>query len=426
MSGVKHQRQSTGNMADESATLLNKSSHSGLQQERATSQQITVNLITGGLGAGILSLPWSTAGSSIIPSLLIIAGVLILNGWTIMILVRAADHKQAFDLGSVLSHLPGRMGPAAQIVCNIMVWVSMFMCLVSYFIVLADSMVPFTAGTILARREVAVAIIASVALPLSFLDLRSLSWTSCLAVVGNVYIFMLLIGLYTNQPAPVDVCIMGLSRGNVAMVSAMMQAVIIQMCVLPMYQQLENRTPQKFLGIVSTAFCALFAIFSGFSVVAYLTFGPMVHGNLLLDLPHSVWGNMGRAAASISVLAVFPIMVMPMIAPVKKLERQGGMQFACLVATVGIVIMVSITAFFVRDLGFMNVINGATCVGFFVALFPALVGLYILERRDGIVWKIAMFTLLAFGFTMSALGFLYTDNYVADVSGHCLLSVKER
>merc|ERR1719487_2619331 len=122
------------------------------------------------------------------------------------------------------------------------------------------------------NRHIVVGLTALIILPITFLNQRNMAWTSSVVVLVNVYIFLLLIRLYEVQPTPTDVCILGFSTGSIAMVSAMMQAVIIQMCILPMYGQLEDRSPRKFQGIVMTAFSALFAIFAGFSAIAYLTF----------------------------------------------------------------------------------------------------------------------------------------------------------
>ena len=51
----------------------------------------------------------------------------------------AGDRHQTFDLGSLLGKLPGRMGTSAQAVCNAVLWVTMFLCLVSYVVVITDS-----------------------------------------------------------------------------------------------------------------------------------------------------------------------------------------------------------------------------------------------------------------------------------------------
>jgi len=396
-------------------------------EPKTTSQDLTINLIAGGLGAGIFSLPWSTAGASLIPSILTIGGVLLLNGWTSIILVEAAEHWKAFDLGGLLRNLPGKLGPIMEACCNSLVWCSGFMCLVSYFIIIADSVVPFAGQSMLSNRHVVVGLTAVAMLPVTFLNQRNMAWTSSLVVLVNVYIFLLLVGLHHTDPAPADVCILGFSTGNIAMVSAMMQAVIIQMCILPMYGQLEDRSPRKFQGIVITAFSGLFGIFAGFSAIAYLTFGAGVHGNVLLDLPHDHWGNLARVASSLSVMGVFPLVLLPMIAPIQNYRgfSAGAVgtnmrQLATSVAKVVIITLVMATAYVIHDLGVMNVFNGAFCVGGMVGLFPAMAGLYLLKGKTSIWWNLAMYTLLTVCISMSVLGLYYTDNYAEDLVKHCI------
>eukprot|EP00746_Dinoflagellata_sp_MGD_P009679 gnl/MRDRNA2_/MRDRNA2_119754_c0_seq1.p1 gnl/MRDRNA2_/MRDRNA2_119754_c0~~gnl/MRDRNA2_/MRDRNA2_119754_c0_seq1.p1 ORF type:complete len:443 (-),score=68.62 gnl/MRDRNA2_/MRDRNA2_119754_c0_seq1:251-1579(-) len=396
-------------------------------EPKTTASDLTVNLIAGGLGAGIFSLPWSMAGASLVPSILTIGGVLLLNGWTMVILVEAAEHWKAFDLGGLLRNIPGRLGPIMEVCCNTLVWISGFMCLISYFIIIADSVVPFAGHSMLGNRHVVVGMTAVVLLPITFLNQRDMAWTSSLVVLVNVYIFLLLIGLYATDPEPADVCILGFSTGNIAMVSAMMQAVIIQMCVLPMYEKLEDRSPRKFQGIVITSFSGLFGIFAGFASIAYMTFGPGVHGNVLLDLPHNHWGNLARIASSLSVMGVFPLVLMPMIAPIKNYRgfTAGAVgnnmrQLAISIARVAIITMVMGAAYCIHDLGVMNVLNGAFCVGGMVGLFPAMVGLYLLKGKQSTSWNLAMCSLLCVCLSMSVLGLYYTDNYAADLVKHCI------
>eukprot|EP00746_Dinoflagellata_sp_MGD_P010791 gnl/MRDRNA2_/MRDRNA2_122422_c0_seq1.p1 gnl/MRDRNA2_/MRDRNA2_122422_c0~~gnl/MRDRNA2_/MRDRNA2_122422_c0_seq1.p1 ORF type:complete len:435 (-),score=53.92 gnl/MRDRNA2_/MRDRNA2_122422_c0_seq1:74-1378(-) len=393
---------------------------------KATATQITINLITGGLGAGIFSLPWSTAGASIVPAVAIIAAVLLVNAWTIVVIIHAAERTRTFDLGSLLGHLPGVSGRIATVLCNSTIWCSLFMCLVGYFIVVADAAVPFTSGITLLpehHRSIVVCMTGLLILPLCFCDQSKLSWSSTLAVLVNIYVFGLFCYLYFTQGshAPDNVCYFGLSRGAIAMVSAMMQAVIIQMCVLPMYHQLEDRSPKKFTGIVTVAFSCLFFIFAGFAVMAYLVFGPGVHGNILLDLPHTTWGNAARLGAALSVIAVYPIQLMPMIAPVENYPWRTQHSRTLWVSGVKftVVLMSMNCAFVVTNLGFMNVVNGALSVGVFVALFPSLVGLFLSEQRSSTWWQCAMGALLFFGILMSVLGLMYTDNYEGLMAASC-------
>jgi hypothetical protein len=144
-------------------------------EETVSPLGMTVSLVTGGLGSGLLTLPWGMAGVGILAGGCIIMLVLLLNGFTIMILVHAAERFQKFDLGSVLSLLPGRIGPATQYFCNFLVWLTMWMVLVGSMIVVQDSATPLMpAGTLFAQRWVWATVGSALVVPLCFLDLKYL------------------------------------------------------------------------------------------------------------------------------------------------------------------------------------------------------------------------------------------------------------
>lgn len=199
---------------------------------RVSVRGMTVNLITGGLGAGILTLPWGMAGASVVVALLLILLVVSLNACTILILVHAAEEHGKFDLGSLLRLVPGRWaGPLAQGACNALVWLTLWMTLVGarsalpaaaprsrarlpllhrgrpgagYLIIIQDCLVPLApAGSLLSRRWVWAVIASCVVLPLSLTDLKFLSWTSAFSVCVNLYLFAELCAeLYQHGATP--------------------------------------------------------------------------------------------------------------------------------------------------------------------------------------------------------------------------------
>jgi len=75
----------------------------------ATVTSVTLNLIGGGLGTGILSMPWGMAGGSVFVSLGVLAVVLAVNAFTIMILIHAGEKYKQFELGCLLGMLPGKL-----------------------------------------------------------------------------------------------------------------------------------------------------------------------------------------------------------------------------------------------------------------------------------------------------------------------------
>merc|ERR1712046_481423 len=103
-----------------------------------------------------------------------------------------------------------------------------------------------------------------------------------------------------------------------------------------------------------------------------------------------------------------------MVAPVRDSRFQ---RFAGLVK-VGIVLASCSGALLTRNLGLLNVVSGSVCVGVFVGLTPGLVGLHLLGKP-----KLQMLGLMAVGAAMSALGFVFTQNYASDNAAHCMLPI---
>merc|ERR1712113_811570 len=69
-------------------------------------------------------------------------------------------------------------------------------------------------------------------------------------------------------------------------------------------------------------------------------------------------------------------------------------------------------------LGFVNVVDGALCVGVFSSLSPALVGVFLLEQKS-FLWRSSLILLVIVGLIMSGLGFVYTENYEQDLEKYC-------
>jgi len=398
---------------------VSKQSVEGTLPKKATARAITLNFITGGLGSAMFSLPWSIAGTSIISGIVIVAVVMLLNAWTISIIVRAADRYEVFDLGAVIEHIP-HVGRPLMLLTNACIWFVMFMCLVSYTMVMHDSAYKFVQGTIIDSRLVLMCLASLLVLPLCFFSQRLLEKTSSIAIIINVYLFIL-IGIFYGEKAaddelPEGSCIFGGTvRGNFAMASVMFQAVIIQMCVLPMYEELENRTPEKFDKIVAVGFSVLFVIFCGFSSIAYLLFGPNVNDDVLYILPDNIWSSIAQIGVILVVSCVYPIMLYPMIAPLKTMAVfQGATQVLALtVAKLLIVGAALLVALLVTSLGVVNIINGAGSAAIFVTLIPVAIGFFLLDV--GPCYRVALLFLLVVGIGLSACGLIFEGNFVADL-----------
>jgi len=379
---------------------------------------MTVNWITAGLGVGMLSLPWSAAGASVIPGAMVNAVVMFTMAYTMVIVAEACEKYQTFDLGALVRHLPGRTGPVMSGLSNLIIWVCNFMCLIGYMIVVADSVLPMLSDSPLKSRTLLIAAMSSICLPLCYVDQNYLAFSSWLAIAINVYLFVYVGYLSAITPwEGTPMCAFGLGKGMASMCNTVVMALSLQMLVPPMYETLEYRSVARFRTVIFTAFGFLFLLFVGFQTAALYAFGPYVPQDLLASLPHDVAGNTVRFGMIGMVLGVYPLMVMPMVAPIRNVEW-GGKSMAKWV-TLGIVASSMAASFYVTQLGVLNVLNGAIIVLIICTLAPALLGLQLQKN-----W-LAMMMLVVVGSALLVCGILLPENYVDEVQNSCLMKLKE-
>jgi amino acid permease len=337
--------------------------------------------------------------------------------------------------GRLGRRLPG-LGALTQTFINCMVCVVCMISLVSYLIVMYDSAKDLV-GDALSRSAV-ISLAALLMVPLCFLDQRYLSWSSTIAFLVNIYIIGLMISLYAEKSfeksLPSGACLLGVGKGVIAMLAVLGQCFVIQMCVLPMYQELEDRSPRNFRRCLLIAFGALTLIFGAFAFLGYLTFGPSVEGNALKSLPQTGWARAAQIGTIMVVSALYPIMAIPMVAPVRNMNL-GGFYNNCrpeaaarrrkLVTSAAILVIVLVScvgALSLEKLLVVNVIGGALCVGIFAGLAPGLAGLCLLETRSS-AWKFMMLILIVLGVLNAVIGIVFTDNYEEDIASHCAVQV---
>jgi amino acid permease len=336
----------------------------------ATFASTVVNIMTATLGSGILSLPWAAQGSSAVVVLLVTAGVLVFNAWAAGLLIDAADRTGVLDLGALLGKC---VGPKAEPICNASIWVCMFAVLVSYLVIIAGGTARLAVASGIAHgddvlqaggiwRAVLLAVVSLVLAPICFLPSSRLAFSSTLSVVVNVYLFLLVTsdGVSARQ----STCVFGLGQGVITFVSTLGTAVVIQMCLLPLYGEMKDPCPRKFRRAVNLSFTAVGVLFVAFAVIADVAYGDGIESNVLLNLKPGAWGVFAQIGMIAVMFGVYPLMIMPMVAPLK----QRGM------ATAAVIFAVWVTALFVTDLGVLNVYNGAFSCFCYSTLAPVLVG----------------------------------------------------
>eukprot|EP00928_Gymnodinium_smaydae_P012149 TRINITY_DN14417_c0_g2_i1.p1 TRINITY_DN14417_c0_g2~~TRINITY_DN14417_c0_g2_i1.p1 ORF type:complete len:422 (-),score=64.07 TRINITY_DN14417_c0_g2_i1:251-1516(-) len=411
----------------------------------ASAFAITLNVITCGIGAGVLTMPWGMAGASIITFSLLVVFINAINFWTLLILIEASERLQVFDLGALLRKLPGAWGSLASKVSTATVWSTRILTLLGYTIIAVDSITavaPF--GSAFSQRWVAAIATGIVVFPVCLLDQRRLAFTSSLSIGVILYVMLLVAcAAYSSltagsvQYARDDICIFGVAGGAFTAACLIYFGIIMQMCVQPMYKDLADRSPEKMRRILVVAFTILTVLYIAIGLCGYLAFGPNVSSDAISALPPGFPATVARGAMALCIVGVFPIQLMPVLAPFKReatSTREQGLLHAdaesgrChtsgkLNATVvyvaaGVVLFVTLASFRVSSLGPLVAVNGAVQVSTFAGLMPGAAGLFLLDRKSARL-RICCILLIIGSFFCSIGGFVFTNNHPDSLARNC-------
>lgn len=217
---------------------------------------------------------------------------------------------------------------------------------------------------------------------------KYLALTSSISVLINVFVVFAValnfVLYYRKQPTALaanewtakgDICLVGVSSGSIAMVSGTLMAAAIQSCIPPMYEEMAQRSPEKFNSALKVSMVLQWFLFAAFCSLGYFTYGDNVEGNLLKNLAATgqwyVW--VVQIGMVFVLITVYPLMLNPMVAGFKN-------PFWRMCIVLSIIVVSTISALFLEDLDMVNNLSGATSAFFFVALFPAVVAIRLLYK----------------------------------------------
>ena len=220
-----------------------------------------------------------------------------------------------------------------------------------YLMIIGDSVVPTVENhsSFTVDRKIPIVLGTFVILPLCFLSQKTLAFTSSLGVFSNCFIVFAILYNYgilkhSETWTPPEVCMLGFTEGNITFVSSICMAMVIQPCILPMYENLERRSPERFAKSLRRSFLVLWGLFMLFSVFAYITYGAEIKGDVLKNLPKAWYSTVARLAMTVVVITVYPLMLAPLTAPIKKKGQK-------MVATCVILASTCVGAMQVENLG---------------------------------------------------------------------------
>mmetsp|Transcript_31097 Transcript_31097/g.72214 ORF Transcript_31097/g.72214 Transcript_31097/m.72214 type:complete len:337 (+) Transcript_31097:2-1012(+) len=306
----------------------------------------------------------------------------------------------------------------------------------SYAIVIGDSFSRILhyfgiVGIFTSRQVSLVSVMVVVLVPLCMQkDLSILSYTSLLGLIFEVFVVCFMQVRYLDGSyAPggqfygaIDevyvpnfedgVDYWGTSITTFVLLGTLSNAYIAHYNAPKFFSQMRTRTVNQFNSVITLAFVFSLSIYLWIMAVGYLTFGSAVDGLVLDNYAESDGGAMvARVAIGFAVVFGFPLAFTALrdsTISTLNLDRESSVVFR--MVTFGLLVPITITACFVRDLGLVNSLMGAFFGGMIVLAFPGLLTYFAggntpggktefsrLEVRGAWVW-------IVFGFVMSTLG----------------------
>mmetsp|Transcript_4878 Transcript_4878/g.7509 ORF Transcript_4878/g.7509 Transcript_4878/m.7509 type:complete len:476 (+) Transcript_4878:159-1586(+) len=365
----------------------------------ATAPNVIFNLVKSIVGAGVLSLPAGIAAFGDAPSALIPASVLIavmgaISGYTFSMIGRICKTTKSKSFREAWDNT---LGSRSSWIVAFAILVDCFAGNLSYSMILADTikdLVLASTGRAITRTQSLYGVTGLVLFPLCLLpDLNALAPFSLVGILGMLYtaVAMTMRFFGTAYKAPAGAFLSSIpaapSFGKKGAMAVFSPKALILTCMLSnayiahfiaptCFLELKNNTVKRFNTVVKSSFSISVLLYMLISAVSFLTFGAASDGLILNNYaPQDFLMSLSRVAVTISVICSFPLCfigtrdgLLDLInVPTEKRTRRLNNQL-----TMGVMVLVTLMAQKLTDLGLVASISGATFGTALVFVFPCL------------------------------------------------------
>ncbi|CAI9267417.1 unnamed protein product [Lactuca saligna] len=372
------------------------------------------NLSTSVIGAGIMALPATMKVLGLIVGLILIFLMGILSEISVELLVRFAVQSKSNSYGEVVQEA---LGKPARILSEICIIVNNAGVLVVYLIIIGDVMSGSLRHTgvfdqwlgngFWDHRKIVILVVVIICLaPLCALNkIDSLSTTSAasvaLAVVFVLVAFIvafikLLEGKIGTPRLTPDFGSEKAILDLLVVIPIMSNAYVCHFNVQPIYNELENRSPQKMnkVGRLTTALCV--TIYASTAIAGYLLFGKDTESDILtnFDRPLGVRFSMAltyivRVGYVFHLVLVFPVIHFSLRQTVDALVFDGSAPLSesrkrCLGLTFVLLAVVYLGSTMIPSIWTAFKFTGATTAVSLGFTFPALIALRLSSQGPGL------------------------------------------
>ncbi|KAK1436790.1 hypothetical protein QVD17_02573 [Tagetes erecta] len=372
------------------------------------------NLATSVIGAGIMALPATMKVLGLIVGLVLILLMGVLSEISVEFLVRFAVQCKANSYGEVVDEA---LGKPARILSEICIIINNAGVLVVYLIIIGDVMSgslrhigvfdQWLGNGFWDHRKLVILIVVVVCLaPLCVLDkIESLSTTSA-ASVGLAVLFVIVtfcvafVKLVEGKIEPPRLTPDFGSKEAIldllVVIPIMSNAYVCHFNVQPIYNELEDRSPQKMnkVGRLTTVLCVM--IYASTAVAGYLLFGNDTESDVLtnFDKPLGIRFSTAltyivRVGYVLHLVLVFPVIHFSLRQTVDELAFNGSGPLSesrkrCVGLTVVLLALIYLGSTMIPSIWTAFKFTGATTAVSLGFTFPALIALRLSSQGPGL------------------------------------------
>uniref|UniRef100_A0AAZ3S6G9 Sodium-coupled neutral amino acid symporter 2 n=1 Tax=Oncorhynchus tshawytscha TaxID=74940 RepID=A0AAZ3S6G9_ONCTS len=256
------------------------------------------------MGSGILGLSYAMANTGIALFVILLVAVSIFSLYSVHLLLKTANEGGSLvyeQLGYKAFGMPGKLAASISITMQNIGAMSSYLYIVKYELpIVIQAFVGATNGEWYANGDYLVILVSVVIiLPLSLLrNLGYLGYTSGFSLLCMVFFLIVVIykkfqipcpyvpnmDVILNETVSKDVCTpkyFVFNSQTVYAVPILTFAFVCHPAVLPMYEELKDRSRRKMQGVANVSFLAMFIMYLLAALFGYLTFNVNVEPELL-------------------------------------------------------------------------------------------------------------------------------------------------
>ncbi|XP_072528558.1 sodium-coupled neutral amino acid symporter 2 [Salminus brasiliensis] len=384
------------------------------------------------MGSGILGLAYAMANTGIALFVILLVAVAIFSLYSVHLLLKTASEGGSLvyeQLGYKAFGMPGKLAASCSITMQNIGAMSSYLFIVKYELpIVIKAFVENSEGQWFTNGDYLVLLVSVIIiLPLSLLkNLGYLGYTSGFSLLCMVFFLIVVIYKTFQIPCPLPNDIINMTVNHtVALVNStcctpkyfvfnsqtvyavpiLTFAFVCHPAILPMYEELKDRSRKKMQGVANVSFLAMFIMYLLAALFGYLTFNDAVESELLHTYSKVYKFDVVLLIVRLAVLTAVTLTVPVVLFPIRTSVNQllcASKEFSWIrhtIITVILLAFVNMLVIFVPTIRDIFGFIGASAAAMLIFILPSAFYIKLVKKESMMsVQKIGACVFLASGF----------------------------